>query len=287
MVAATLFVASFGIGCATTIDDVPLIEESESSATYVEEEMADTTVVAETTTTEKDEAIGEYSDLVVEITTKSPLSKTTAPTTKKATIITTKVAAEPRTMKVEPRTEATTKSETTTVQQTESETTTRTGTTRPTETTTRPKPEATTKKPKPETTTQKPVTQAYGSGSVKITPAEYDYLCRLVYGEFGGGPYEGQVLVAQALYNAMAESGKNAWDTAKAYGYTGSTRKGTNESCKKAVSAVFYEGHRYTSEPVMYFYAPKYMKNGYSAWHETQTFLFEIAGVRFFKRNGT
>ncbi|MBQ6510888.1 cell wall hydrolase [Candidatus Saccharibacteria bacterium] len=119
------------------------------------------------------------------------------------------------------------------------------------------------------------------SGSVSITDDEFYFICCLVYGEAGDEPYDGQVLVAQCFYNAMKESGMNAYDTRSAYGYYGSTSKGTSESVKKAVRAVFYEGYRYTDAEVLYFYAPSMCK---SSWHESQIFVCEVGGHRFFAK---
>ncbi len=133
---------------------------------------------------------------------------------------------------------------------------------------------------------EEPTTKVVKSsgGTVQITDDEYYYICCLVYGEAGAEPYDGQVLVAQCFYNAMEECGKDAYSTAKAYGYTGSTQKGTNQSVKKAVAAVFYDGYRYTKEPVLFFYAPGITT---SSWHESQTLVCEVGGHRFFKRNGS
>lgn len=117
--------------------------------------------------------------------------------------------------------------------------------------------------------------------TVTITNDEYDYICRIVMGEAGNEPYDGQILVAQCLYNAMAESGKNAWDVKKTYGYCGSTSKAPTESVKKAVSAVFYEGYKYTDAKVLFFYAPRYCTG---EWHETQKFICQVGGHRFFAR---
>lgn len=100
-------------------------------------------------------------------------------------------------------------------------------------------------------------------------------------GEAGNEPYDGQVLVAQCLYNAMEESGKNAWDIKSTYGYCGSTSKTPTKSVKKAVSAVFYDGYKQTNEKVLFFYAPKYCAG---EWHQTQKFVCEVGGHRFFAR---
>lgn len=117
--------------------------------------------------------------------------------------------------------------------------------------------------------------------AIAITNDEYDYICRIVMGEAGNEPYDGQILVAQCLYNAMAESGKNAWNVKSVYGYCGSTNTTPTKSVKNAVAAVFYDGYRYTNEKVLYFYAPAYCSG---SWHETQRFVCQVGGHRFFAR---
>lgn len=129
---------------------------------------------------------------------------------------------------------------------------------------------------KPEATTKVKKGQ-----SVQITYEEYNYLCRIVMGEAGSEPHDGQILVAQCLYNAMAESGKDAWAVKSGYGYCGSTSRAPTESVKKAVKAVFYDGYKYTEEKVLFFYAPQYCSG---SWHETQKFVCEVGGHRFFAR---
>jgi hypothetical protein len=123
-----------------------------------------------------------------------------------------------------------------------------------------------------------------GNG-VYIDDDEFNYITRLVYGEAGAEPYDGQVLVAQCIYNGMKETGLNAYETKKHFKYSGSTTSGTSESVKKAVRAVFYQGYRYTEEEVLFFYAPG-GKGHWSDFHESQTFVCEVGGHRYFKRNG-
>lgn len=100
----------------------------------------------------------------------------------------------------------------------------------------------------------------------------------IVMGESGGEPYDGQVAVAQCILNAALKDGIQPSQVKTKYKYSGWNTNPT-ESVKEAVSAVFDNGYKITDEKIMYFYAPKYCK---SRWHETQKFVTEIGGHRFF-----
>ena len=101
----------------------------------------------------------------------------------------------------------------------------------------------------------------------------------IVMGESGGEPYEGQVLVAQCILNGCLKEDVQPSKLRKMYRYSG-YRTNVTQSVKKAVRAVFDEGYKITDEPILYFYAPKHSKG---KWHETQCFVIEVGGHRFFK----
>lgn len=120
--------------------------------------------------------------------------------------------------------------------------------------------------------------------SVEIEPLFYlsDYErwiaeC-IVMGESGAEPYEGQILVAQCLLNACLKDDLHPSKVRTKYKYSG-WNDNPSDSVKEAVSAVFDDGYKVTEEFILYFYAPKYLK---SKWHETQRFVIEIGGHRFF-----
>ena len=100
----------------------------------------------------------------------------------------------------------------------------------------------------------------------------------MVMGEAGGESYEGQVLVAQCILNAALKDGILPSEVRVEYQYSG-WKENPTESVKEAVSAVFDDGYQITDEPILYFYAPKRCKSG---WHETQRFITEVGGHRFF-----
>ena len=112
-----------------------------------------------------------------------------------------------------------------------------------------------------------------------LTEAERTIVECIVMGESGGEPYEGQMLVAQCLLNACLKDGLQPSEVRTRYKYSGWNENPT-ERVQEAVRAVFDDGEIITNEPVLFFYAPKWC-NG--SWHETQIFVCEVGGHRFFK----
>lgn len=100
----------------------------------------------------------------------------------------------------------------------------------------------------------------------------------VVMGESGGEPYDGQVLVAQCMLNACLKDDLQPSEVRIEYQYSG-WDDNPSDSVKDAVSAVFDNGYKATDEFILYFYAPKYSKG---EWHETQRFVTEVGGHRFF-----
>lgn len=100
----------------------------------------------------------------------------------------------------------------------------------------------------------------------------------IVMGEAKGEPYEGQVLVAQCILNACIRDDLQPSEVREEYQYSGWDDE-PSQSVKDAVSKVFDKGYRETDEFVLYFYAPEYVD---SEWHETQKFVREVGGHRFF-----
>lgn len=115
-----------------------------------------------------------------------------------------------------------------------------------------------------------------------MSESDRELLENLVFGEAGGQGFIGQALVAQAI--------KDAWVTGRyssmshlirSCGYSGSTTRGTSESVKDAVAYIFDDGGYAVKHRVLYFYAPKIVT---SNWHETQHFIVEYKGHKFFDR---
>ena len=91
--------------------------------------------------------------------------------------------------------------------------------------------------------------------------------------------------VAQCILNAMVKDNLSAREVQNRYQYSGWDDQlmvvnldAWIEVCE-AVSRVFDDGERVTDEFILWFYAPGIVR---SSWHETQKFVIEIGGHRFF-----
>jgi spore germination cell wall hydrolase CwlJ-like protein/DNA-directed RNA polymerase subunit RPC12/RpoP len=113
----------------------------------------------------------------------------------------------------------------------------------------------------------------------QLTDEERFLVERVVMAEAGGEPYDGQLLVAQCILNACLKDGIRPDEAVEVYQYSANRPKPT-DSVKKAVAAVFDQGETVTEEPILYFYAPAWCT---SKWHESQIFVLEYGGHRFFK----
>ena len=121
---------------------------------------------------------------------------------------------------------------------------------------------------------------SYTAKHVSLSSYDRAKLERLVMGEAGTMGYTGCAVVAQAIRDSMNRSHTSSIDAViREYQYFGSTNVQPNADVKNAVSFIFDQDGIAVQHRVMCFYI------GYSAWHETQTFLCEIGGVRFFDLN--
>ena len=111
-----------------------------------------------------------------------------------------------------------------------------------------------------------------------MTDAERYEIASVVQAEAGGEPYAGKVAVAQCIFQAVQDDGITPREAVKKYSYA-KARPEPSAEAYEAVDNVFLYGHTVTSEPIKYFYSPA---NVYSQWHETQDFVLEINGHRFF-----
>lgn len=122
----------------------------------------------------------------------------------------------------------------------------------------------------------------YTGKVVKVTGCDRDILERLVMGEAGGEGYLGACLVAQCIRDTMVEDNVSTVEQVRrAYGYTGSLSREPNSDVKKAVAFIFDQGGYAVKHKIHYFYAFKWCK---SSWHETQEFIIQYGGHRFFDR---
>lgn len=121
---------------------------------------------------------------------------------------------------------------------------------------------------------------SYSPRHVSLSSYDRSKLERLVMGEAGTMGYTGCAVVAQAIRDSMNRSNTSSIDRIiSEYQYFGSTDVAPNADVKAAVSFIFDQDGIAVQHRVMCFYI------GYSPWHETQTFLTEIDGVRFFDLN--
>ena len=112
----------------------------------------------------------------------------------------------------------------------------------------------------------------------ELTAEERDTVERVVMAEAGGECYEGQVLVAQCILNAAEKLGQQPSEAVVTLRYA-KGRPEPTQSVRDAVAAVFDRGETITDEPILYFYAPARTT---SEWHESQIFVIEVGGHRFF-----
>ena len=117
----------------------------------------------------------------------------------------------------------------------------------------------------------------YEIPAYRLSDADRETLWHIVQGEAGGESYEGKLWVATCLLNAMRKNDMSAEEVRVAYQYAGWAET-VSDDTKKAVSQVFDFGDA-THDTVLWFYAPKWCN---SEWHESQKFVAEIGGHRFF-----
>ena len=121
---------------------------------------------------------------------------------------------------------------------------------------------------------------SYNGGSIQLTAADRDILERLVMGEAGGEGYEGAALVAQCIRDAMLYKGYNSVESVRTgLAYTGSLSRQPNSDVKRAVAFIFDDGGYAVRHRIFYFYAFQWCN---SPWHETQPFVIQHGGHRFF-----
>ena len=118
---------------------------------------------------------------------------------------------------------------------------------------------------------------SYSPSYVSLSSYDRAKLERLVMGEAGTMGYAGCALVAQAIRDAMNRSRTSSIDRIiSEYQYYGSTDIAPNQDVLNAVSFIFDQNGSAVQHRVLCFYI------GRSDWHETQPFVIEIGGVRFF-----
>lgn len=118
-----------------------------------------------------------------------------------------------------------------------------------------------------------------------LTEAERDEVAHVLMCETGGADETAAALVAQCILNACEKDGLRPAEVFKRYQYADYPAT-PNTTCYAAIQKVFDHGDFITDEPVMFFYSPAGMPEGVSSWHETQDFVVEYGGHRYFKLKG-
>jgi spore germination cell wall hydrolase CwlJ-like protein len=115
-----------------------------------------------------------------------------------------------------------------------------------------------------------------------LTAQERALVERCVMAEAGNESYRGQMAVAQAILDGTIRSGVDVSTSIRKYRIVSRTNVPVSDSVKRAVSAVFDDGQRVTSEKMDLWYAPKRV---YSSWHESQNYVATIGNHKFFWMN--
>lgn len=114
-----------------------------------------------------------------------------------------------------------------------------------------------------------------------LTDGQRDLVERTVAAESRGEPLEGQMAVAQTIYQRCIDGNLTIEEVLVPGQYASPYKGEISDTTKEAVSLVFDLGVMAVSEPIMAFYAPAY---GTSGWHENKLeFVTEIGSHRFFK----
>ena len=110
----------------------------------------------------------------------------------------------------------------------------------------------------------------------ELTDEEFYLVCGIVSAEAKGEPYEGMMAVAQTILDNCERN--NCRPDGVAWMYTTPDDTWSDEVWL-AVTAVFFEGQTAFDEKVYWFYNPALCE---SDFHESQKFVGEIGGHRFF-----
>lgn len=123
---------------------------------------------------------------------------------------------------------------------------------------------------------------SYVSYSVELSDYDRDVLEHLVMGEAGGQGFIGCCLVAQAIKDTMITDGYKSVEAVRTgNGYAASLNNVPNQDVLDAIEYVFDNGGAAVQHRVIYFYAPNVCT---SAFHESQNFVVQYDGHKFFDR---
>lgn len=124
--------------------------------------------------------------------------------------------------------------------------------------------------------------KSYTPTSITLSNDERELAANVVMREFGDGGYNACCLQAQAIRDAMLAENYSLQEVLHNYQYdVYSTNYTPNDNCYQSVDFIFGEGGLAVPHRVLYMYSTLYT---YSSWHESQQFIVEYQGVRFFDR---
>ena len=114
----------------------------------------------------------------------------------------------------------------------------------------------------------------YKGHKVALTAAERQTIEALVYNENGGNGYEGCLLLAQCLRDAIYNkyNGATPSNVKQVMGYAASDTGQASQIAKNAVQYIFDEGGYAVKHRIYFMYAPDICE---SKWHESQHFIIE------------
>jgi hypothetical protein len=113
--------------------------------------------------------------------------------------------------------------------------------------------------------------------ALELSDSQRSEVESVVMAEAGGESIEAQRMIAICILNGCEKEQVEPSELIELYRYT-KRRPEPSESVQEAVEDVFDEGVKdYGS--ILYFYAPAWCG---SDWHESQEFVTEIDGIRFF-----
>lgn len=122
----------------------------------------------------------------------------------------------------------------------------------------------------------------YAPGTVTLSAADRDLLERLVMGEAGSLGFTGCALIAQAIKDTMVLEGTASVSRIiSEYNYSASVSVKANSAAVEAVNYVFDQNGSAVQHRILYFYESNICS---SDWHESQNFIIDYNGVRFFDR---
>ena len=119
----------------------------------------------------------------------------------------------------------------------------------------------------------------YEPQAIFLTDDDRELIATVVMHEFGAGGYIACCIQAQAFRDAMIFGQASAQSTYHFFQYdTYPLTQTPNQDCYDAVDYIF-AGNMAVPHRILVMYTPQYVV---SDWHESQTFVLEYGGVRYF-----